>query len=127
MRILFENDVFSDVLRNYMVEKNLKGCIVMRNACRKKFIKEMFRKCGVAWNARLYGDVVVFIDTRSTIHLKCLAQRPTLMYDEVIIDNQISDEDAVRVYAEHEYKSIIEDLGEMEMSAEILEYIGGLK
>lgn len=126
MRILYEDEFFVDVLRKYMEEPYLKGCIVMRTAYRKKLLKDIFRAHGKELNIRICDNVVVFNNTKSLIHLKCLAERASIIYDEIILDSQINDEETIQKYAEHEYNRMVADLGEIEPSFELLEYIGGV-
>lgn len=125
MRIL-SDDVFIDVLQQCAREKYLSFCVLMRTAQRKKQMKENFRRYRERYGIHINGDVVVFNDSKSMIHICCLANRPHIMYDELIIDNLITDEHAILTLLQLERSITIKDLGEIDSSPELLDYIGGL-
>lgn len=125
MRIL-SDDVFIDVLQQCAREKYLSFCVLMRTAQRKKQMKENFRRYRERYGIHINGDVVVFNDSKSMIHICCLANRPHIMYDELIIDNLITDEHAILTLLQLERSITIKDLGELEVSPVLLAYIGGL-
>ena len=125
MRIL-SDDVFVDVLQQCAREKYLSFCILMRTAQRKKQIKENFRRYRERYGIHVNGDVVVFDESKSMIHICCLANRPNIMYDELIVDGLITNEHTVQTLLQLEREITIKDLGIFEPSFEILEYMGGL-
>ena len=125
MRILSE-DVFDDVVQECTSKQYLSFCIVMRTAERKRQIEDYFRRHGWHLGLHVHGDVVVFHRSASKIHIVCLSNRPTIMYDELIVDDLIADEHDIEVLMRLERQVTINDFGEFEHSAEILEYIGGL-
>ena len=125
MRIL-SDDVFIGVLQQCAREKYLSFCILMRTAQRKKQIKENFRRHRERYGIHIYGDVVVFNESESMIHICCLANRPHIMYDELIVDNLITDEHTILTLLQLERSITIKDLGEFEPSIEILNYIGAI-
>lgn len=124
MRIL-SDDVFSYVLQQCAREKYLSFCILMRTAQRKKQVKENFRRHREQYGIHIGGDVVIFDESKSKIHICCLANRPRIMYDELIIDSLITDEHTIKVLLQLERTIVIKDLGVFEPSSEILDYIGG--
>ena len=124
MRIL-SDDVFIDVLQQCSREKYLSFCILMRTAQRKKMIKENFRRHRKGYGIHVNGDVVIFDESKSIIHICCLANRPHRMYDELIVDSLITDEHTILSLLQLERRVTIKDLGGFESSNEILEYIGG--
>lgn len=124
MRIL-SDDVFKDVIQQCTCEQNLLFCIVMRTAERKKQMKKNFHRYRERYDVHIYGDVVYFDRSGSKIHIVCLANRPTIMYDELIVDDLIADEHAIEVLMRLERQVTINDFGEFELSTEIIEYIGG--
>ena len=89
-------------------------------------MKENFRRYRERYGIHINGDVVVFNDSKSMIHICCLANRPHIMYDELIIDNLITDEHAILTLLQLERSITIKDLGEIDSSPELLDYIGGL-
>ena len=125
MRIL-SDDVFIDVLQQCAREKYLSFCILMRTAQRKKLMKENFRRHRECYGIHINGDVVVFNESKSMIHICCLANRPHIMYDELIVDNLITDEHTILTLLQLERSITIKDLGEFEPSIEILDYIGAI-
>lgn len=125
MRILSE-DVFNDVVRECTSKQYLSFCIVMRTAERKRQIKDYFRRNSWHMGLHVHGDVVVFHGSASKIHIVCLANRPTIMYDELIVDDLIADEHAIEVLMRLERQITINDFGEINPSPEIQEYIGGI-
>lgn len=124
MRILSE-DVFNDIVQQCTNEQNLLFCIVMRTGERKQQMKANFRRHRERYGIHTYGDVICFDRTGSKIHIVCLANRPTIMYDELIVDSIIVDEHAIEVLRKLERYVTISDFGEIDPSPEILEYIRG--
>ena len=125
MRILSE-DVFKEVVQQCTSEQNLLFCIVMRTAERKRQIKENFRRYRERYDIHIYGEVAYFDRSGSKIHVVCLDDRPTIMYDELIVDSLIVEEHTIEILSQIERQITIIDFGAFEPSAEILEYIGGL-
>lgn len=125
MRILCDN-VFVDILNTYSTEKDRLGCIVMRTAQRRKSMKENFYRRRELMNISICDNVIVFRDTRSKIFLCCLANRPTIMFDDVIADGMIESFDTLLSLAQLERPKVVVDFGVLEPSIEILDYIGGL-
>lgn len=124
MRIL-SKDVFDDIIHECTKKQYLEFCIVMRTAERKRVMKENFRRYRERYGVHIRGDVVVFNRSASKIHICCLANRPTTMYDEIIFDNLITDEHAIQTLMQVERKIVVQDLGLFEPSLDILKYIGG--
>lgn len=124
MRILSDY-VFVDLLQQCAREKYLSFCILMRTAQRKKQMKENFRRYRERYDIHINGDVVVFNESKSMIHICCLANRPHIKYDELIIDSLITDEHTIQTLLQLERAITVKDLGAFEPSIEILEYIGG--
>lgn len=125
MRILSDYE-FVDVLQQCAREKYLSFCLLMRTAQRKKQIKDNLRRYRERYGIHIHGDVVVFDESKSMIHICCLANRPHIMYDELIIDSLITDEHIIQTLLQLERAITVKDLGAFEPSLEILDFIGGL-
>ena len=125
MRIL-SDDVFGDVVKQCAEKQYLSFCILMRTAQRKKQMKEIFRRCRARYGLHVLEDVVVFDESKSKIHVCCLANRPHIMYDELIVDSLITNEHTIQTLLQLERAITIKDFGTFEPSDDILEYIGGI-
>lgn len=151
MRILSEATLI-EMLQKYMVstEPGLRGNIVFRNAERRRqFCRELTRNVvSDEFNLVRHGNVISFRN-HNLIKLSIIAQRPTMVFDDILVDESIDDVEVLMHLDGHEYYNedsdyavtstiyfengnIIRalqgkpaDLGEFETSPEILEYIGG--
>ena len=88
-------------------------------------MKENFRRYRERYGIHINGDVVVFNESKSMIHICCLANRPRIMYDELIVDSLITDEHTIQTLLALERTITIRDLGAVEPSYEILDFIRG--
>ena len=133
MRILSEES-FEEIVQKYSSESNLCGNIVFRNAERRREFYRKISKCITLGAEPVYirhGCLLSFRN-RSRIHLTISANRPKAMYDDILVDETIDDMDLLyrldrAEYLHEEYYQNVQDLGDIEPSTEILEYIGGQK
>lgn len=125
MRIL-STDTFREIVELYASTQDLCGCIVMRNAERRRDLYREITKYNMRDECNLvrHGNVLSFRN-RSRIHLCILANRPKCMYDDVLFDETIDDLEALYHFDRLEYSKEPTDLDPIEPSTEILEYIGG--
>lgn len=131
MRIL-SKESFEEIVRKYSSENDLCGNIVFRNAERRR---EFYRKLGGC--ILLGGDpvyirngCVISFRNRSRIHLTISANRPKTMYDDILVDETIDDMELMyhldrAEYLHEEYYIKVPDLGDIETSYDIIEYLGG--
>lgn len=132
MRILSEES-FEEMVQKYSTESNLYGNIVFRNAERRREFYRKISKC-ITRRSPVYirhGCLLSFRN-RSRIHLTISANRPKTMYDDILFDETIDDMELLyrldrAEYLHEEYYQNVQDLGDIEPSTEILEYIGGQK
>ena len=137
MRILSEATLI-ETLKRYMVEDGLRGNIVFRNAKRRREFYWEFTNYVVSdeFDVRRQGNVITFRN-HSLIRLTISANRPTSMFDDILVDQEIDDLELLYRLTHHEYfwessrhymRPFIapEDLGEISPSTELLDYIGGL-
>lgn len=135
MRILSEATLV-EILRRYMITDGLRGNIVFRNAERRREFYRDFTNYVISDEFDVYrqGNVITFRN-HSLIRLTISANRPTSMFDDILIDQAIDDFELLFNLNRHEgfkelenYEGFSEeprDLGEFESSNEIIEYIGG--
>ena len=137
MRILSETTLL-EMLRRYMMEDGLRGNIVFRNAERRRDFYRELTHYVVSDEFYLHrqGNVITFRN-HSLIRLTITANRPTSMFDDILIDPTIDDFELLYNLEQHEYFAESErhyvhpfiqpkDLGELSPSTELLDYIGGL-
>lgn len=60
------------------------------------------------------------------IHILIAANRPTRVYDDVLVDEMIDDVELLCRLGQAEWAFTVPDFGEIPSSSEILEYIGGV-
>lgn len=137
MRILSESTLI-ETLKRYMVEDGLRGNIVFRNAERRREFYREFTDYVVSdeFDVHRQGNVITFRN-HSLIRLTISANRPTSMFDDILVDQEIDDLELLYRLTHHEYFwessrhymcpfIAPEDLGEISPSTELLDYIGGL-
>ena len=136
MRILSEVTLVK-TLKRYMVEDGLRGNIVFRNAERRREFYRDFTNYVISDEFDVYrqGNVITFRN-HSLIRLTISANRPTSMFDDILIDQAIDDFELLFSLYQHErFKELdsceglfeeARDLGEIDSSPELLDYIGGL-
>jgi hypothetical protein len=136
MRILSEATLVK-TLKRYMIEDGLRGNIVFRNAERRREFYRDFTNYVISDEFDVYrqGNVITFRN-HSLIRLTISANRPTSMFDDILIDQAIDDFELLFSLCRHErikelenYEGFFEepiDLGEIDSSPELLDYIGGL-
>lgn len=136
MRILSEATLV-ETLKRYMIEDGLRGNIVFRNAERRREFYRDFTNYVISdeFDVHRQGNVITFRN-HSLIRLTISANRPTSMFDDILIDQAIDDFEVLFSLYQHEgfkelenYEGFFEkpiDLGEIDLSHELLDYIGGL-
>lgn len=140
MRILSEATL-KEVLRKYSMfagRTGFRGNIVFRNAeNRRNFYIELSRFITSGeFHLHRQGNVITF-HNHNLIQLSITANRPTTMFDDILIDPTIDDFELLYNLEQHEYFAESErhyvhpfiqpkDLGELSPSTELLDYIGGL-
>lgn len=136
MRILSEVTLVK-TLKRYMVEDGLRGNIVFRNAERRREFYRDFTNYVISdeFDVHRQGNVITFRN-HSLIRLTISANRPTSMFDDILIDQAIDDFELLFSLYQHErFKELdsceglfeeARDLGEIDSSPELLDYIGGL-
>lgn len=127
MRIL-STESFADLIVKYSMEPNSLGCIVLRNAERRRDLYRELNSIIFSEEVRpiRHGCVLTFRN-HSMIHILIAANRPTRLYDDVLIDEAIDDIELLHRLEQAEFAHTIPDFGEITHSSEILEYIGGLR
>ena len=136
MRILSETTLV-ETLRRYIITDGLRGNIVFRNAERRREFYRDFTNYVISdeFDVHRQGNVITFRN-HSLIRLTISANRPTSMFDDILIDQAIDDFEVLFSLYQHEdfkelenYEGFFEkprDLGEIDLSPELLDYIGGL-
>ena len=136
MRILSEVTLV-EMLKRYMIEDGLRGNIVFRNAERRRDFYRDFTNYVISdeFDVHRQGNVITFRN-HSLIRLTISANRPTSMFDDILVDQTIDDFELLVSLYQHEVFKDLEhrwwtfeepkDLGEINSSPEILDYIGGL-
>lgn len=136
MRILSEATLV-ETLRRYMITDGLRGNIVFRNAERRREFYRDFTNYVISdeFDVHRQGNVITFRN-HSLIRLTISANRPTSMFDDILIDQAIDDIELLFNLCWHErFKELdsceglfeeARDLGEIDSSPELLDYIGGL-
>ena len=136
MRILSEATLV-ETLRRYMITDGLLGNIVFRNAERRREFYRDFTNYVISdeFDVHRQGNVITFRN-HSLIRLTISANRPTSMFDDILIDQAIDDFELLFSLCRHEgfkelenCEGVLEeprDLGEINSSPELFDYIGGL-
>lgn len=136
MRILSEATLV-ETLKRYMIEDGLLGNIVFRNAERRREFYWDFTNYVLSdeFDVHRQGNVITFRN-HSLIRLTISANRPTSMFDDILIDQAIDDFELLFSLCRYErFKELdsceglfeeARDLGEIDSSPELLDYIGGL-
>lgn len=136
MRILSEATLV-ETLRRYMRTDGLRGNIVFRNAERRRVFYRDFTNYVTSdeFDVHRQGNVITFRN-HSLIRLTISANRPTSMFDDILIDQAIDDFEVLFSLYQHENFKQLEhslwtfeepkDLGEIDPCPELLQYIGGL-
>lgn len=126
MRIL-STESFVDLIVKYSAEPNSYGCIVLRNAERRRDLyRELGRTIFSEEAKPIRHGCVLSFRNHSMIHILIAANRPTRLYDDILIDETIDDMELLHRLEQAEFAYTIPDFGEVAPSPEILEYIGGL-
>lgn len=136
MRILSEATLV-EMLKRYMIEDGLRGNIVFRNAERRRDFYRDFTNYVISdeFDVHRQGNVITFRN-HSLIRLTISANRPTSMFDDILVDQTIDEFELLVSLYQHEVFKDLEhrwwtfeepkDLGEINSSPELLDYIGGL-
>lgn len=136
MRILSEATLV-ETLKRYMITDGLRGNIVFRNAERRREFYREFTNYVISdeFSVNRQGSVITFRN-HSLIRLTISANRPTSMFDDILVDQTIDDFELLHSLYQHEVFKDLEhrwwtfeepkDLGEIDSSPELLDYIGGL-
>lgn len=136
MRILSEATLV-ETLKRYMITDGLRGNIVFRNAERRREFYREFTNYVISdeFSVNRQGSVITFRN-HSLIRLTISANRPTSMFDDILVDQTIDDFELLHSLYQHEVFKDLEhrwwtfeepkDLGEINSSPELLDYIGGL-
>lgn len=132
MRILSAESLIDTIVR-YSEEPNSIGLIVLRNGERRRNLYRVLNSIIFSEEVKpiRHGCVLSFRN-HSMIHILIAANRPTRLYDDVLVDEAIDDMELLyhldrSEYFHEEYYQNVQDLGDIEPSTEILEYIGGQK
>ena len=136
MRILSEATLV-ETLKRYMITDGLRGNIVFRNAERRREFYREFTNYVISdeFSVNRQGNVITFRN-HSLIRLTISANRPTSIFDDILVDQTIDDFELLHSLYKHEVFKDLEhrwwtfeepkDLGEIDLSPELLDYIGGL-
>lgn len=136
MRILSEATLV-ETLKRYMITDGLRGNIVFRNAERRREFYREFTNYVISdeFSVNRQGNVITFRN-HSLIRLTISANRPTSIFDDILVDQTIDDFELLHSLYQHEVFKDLEhrwwtfeepkDLGEIDLSPELLDYIGGL-
>lgn len=136
MRIL-SGETLVEMLERYTIMDGLRGNIVFRNAERRRDFYRDFTNYVISdkFDVHRQGNVITFRN-HSLIRLTISANRPTSMFDDILVDQTIDDFELLYSLYQHEGFKYSErrwwafeepkDLGEINSSPELLDYIGGL-
>lgn len=126
MRIL-STESFSDLIIKYASEPNSLGCIVVRNAERRRDLYCELNRIVFSEEIKpvRHGRVLSFRN-RSMIHIMITSDRLTRIYDDILFDETINDTEFLYQLHQAELDKSVSDFGEIIPSSEILDYIGGL-
>lgn len=126
MRIL-STESFADLIIKYASEPNSLGCIVVRNAERRRDLYCELNRIVFSEEIKpvRHGRVLSFRN-RSMIHIMITSDRLTRIYDDILFDEAINDTEFLYQLRRAELDKSVSDFGEIIPSSEILDYIGGL-
>lgn len=126
MRIL-STESFADLIIKYASEPNSLGCIVVRNAERRRDLYSELNRIVFSEEIKpvRHGRVLSFRN-RSMIHIMITSDRLTRIYDDILFDEAINDTEFLYQLRRAELDKSVSDFGEIIPSSEILDYIGGL-
>lgn len=126
MRIL-STESFADLIIKYASEPNSLGCIVVRNAERRRDLYCELNRIIFSEEIKpvRHGRVLSFRN-RSMIHIMITSDRLTRIYDDILLDETINDMEFLYQLSQAELDKSVPDFGEIISSSEILDYIGGL-
>lgn len=126
MRIL-STESFADLIIKYASEPNSLGCIVVRNAERRRDLYCELNRIVFSEEIKpvRHGRVLSFRN-RSMIHIMITSDRLTRIYDDILFDETINDMEFLYQLSKAELDKSVPDFGEIISSSEILDYIGGL-
>lgn len=126
MRIL-SAESFADMIVKYSSEPNSIGLIVIRNGERRRALYRELNRIIFSDEVKpiRHGCVLSFRN-HSMIHILIAANRPTRVYDDVLVDEAIDDMELLHRLEQVEFAYKVPDFGEITTSPEILEYIGGI-
>lgn len=125
MRILSTESLVDTIVR-YSEEPNSLGLIVLRNGERRRNLYHVLNSIIFSEEVKpiRHGCVLSFRN-HSMIHILIAANRPTRIYDDVLVDDTIDDIELLCRLEQLEWSFAISDFGEIDPSPEILEYIRG--
>lgn len=126
MRIL-SAESFADLIIKYASEPNSLGCIVVRNAERRRDLYCELNRIVFSEEIKpvRHGRVLSFRN-RSMIHIMITSDKLTRIYDDILFDETINDTEFLYQLHHAELDKSVPDFGEIIPSSEILDYIGGL-
>lgn len=126
MRILSAESLVDMIVR-YSSEPNSPGLIVLRNGERRRDLyRELNRVIFSEEVKPIRHGCVLSFRNHSMIHILIAANRPTRLYDDVLVDEAIDDVELLNRLDQAEFAYTVPDFGEIATSPEILEYIGGV-
>lgn len=125
MRIL-STESFSDLIIKYASEPNSLGCIVVRNAERRRDLYCELNRIVFSEEIKpvRHGRVLSFRN-HSMIHIMITSDRLTRLYDDILVDETIDDMEFLYRLDQAEFYKANPDLGSFEPSPEILDFIRG--
>lgn len=125
MRIL-STESFADLIIKYASEPNSLGCIVIRNAERRRDLYCELNRIVFSEEIKpvRHGRVLSFRN-RSMIHIMITSDRLTRIYDDILFDETINDTELLYQLRQAELDKSVPDFGEIIPSPEILNYLGG--
>ena len=126
MRIL-STESFADLIIKYASEPNSLGCIVVRNAERRRDLYSELNRIVFSEEIKpvRHGRVLSFRN-RSMIHIMITSDRLTRIYDDILVDETIDDIEFLHRLGQSELDRAVPDFGEITPSPEMLEYLGGV-
>ena len=125
MRILSAESL-CDMIVRYSAAPNSVGLIVLRNGERRRdFYRELNSIIFSEEVKPIRHGCVLSFRNHSMIHILIAENRPTRIYDDVLVDETIDDIELLCRLEQLEWSFVISDFGEIDPSPEILEYIRG--
>lgn len=136
MRIL-SGSTLAEILRRYMITDGLRGNIMFRNAERRREFYRDFTNYVISdeFDVHRQGNVITFRN-HSLIRLTISANRPTSMFDDILVDYTIDDFELMYSLYQHEVFKDLEhrwwpfeepkDLGEFAPSQELNSFLTSL-